>query len=68
MNSKIKHLESKLSLITTHCLRIFVVVYRVEMLSDTCVSSIIVISTVINQLECKVSLKTICCLRLLVVV
>ena len=25
-------LESKVSLITTHCLRLFVVVYRVEML------------------------------------
>ena len=28
----INKLESKVSLITTHCLRLFVVVYRVEML------------------------------------
>ena len=32
----------------------------------TCVPSLIVIGTAINQLETKVSLKTICCLRLLV--
>ena len=31
INSNINQLESKVSLITTHCLRIFVVVYRVEM-------------------------------------
>ena len=45
INSTINQLESKVSLITTHCLRLFVVVYRVEMLyiasevmvSDTCV-------------------------------
>ena len=37
-------------------------------MSDTCVPSLIVISTAINQLETKVSLKTICCLRLFVVV
>ena len=35
-------------------------------MSDTCVPSLIVIGTVINQLETKVSLKTICCLRLFV--
>ena len=35
---------------------------------DTCVQSLIVIGTAINQLETKVSLKTICCLRLFVVV
>ena len=35
---------------------------------DTCVPSLIVIGTAINQLETKVSLKTICCLRLFVVV
>ena len=34
---------------------------------DTCVPSLIVIGTAINQLETKVSLKTICCLRLFVV-
>ena len=32
INSKINKLESKVSLITTRCLRLFVVVYRVEML------------------------------------
>ena len=37
-------------------------------MSDTCVQSLIVIGTAINQLETKVSLKTICCLRLFVVV
>ena len=37
-------------------------------MGDTCVPSLIVIGTAINQLETKVSLKTICCLRLLVVV
>ena len=38
------------------------------MVGDTCVPSLIVIGTAINQLETKVSLKTICCLRLFVVV
>ena len=37
-------------------------------MSETCVPSLIVIGTVINQLETKVSLKTICCLRVFVVV
>ena len=37
-------------------------------MSDTCVPSLIVIGTAVNQLETKVSLKTICCLRLFVVV
>ena len=37
-------------------------------MSDTCVPSLIVIGTGINQLETKVSLKTICCLRLFVVI
>ena len=37
-------------------------------MSDTCVPSLIVIGTAINQLETKVSIKTICCLRLFVVV
>ena len=32
INSKINLLDSKVSLITTRCLRLFVVVYRVEML------------------------------------
>ena len=32
INSTINKLESKVSLITTHCLRLFVVVYSVEML------------------------------------
>ena len=32
INSTINKLESKVSLITTHCLRLFVVVYKVEML------------------------------------
>ena len=37
-------------------------------MGDTCVSSLIVVGTDINQLETKVSLKTICCLRLFLVV
>ena len=37
-------------------------------MSDTCVPSVIVINTAINQLETKGALKTICCLRLFVVV
>ena len=37
-------------------------------MGDTCVPSLIVIGTAINQLATKVSLKTICCLRLFVVV
>ena len=37
-------------------------------MSHTCVPSLIVIGTAINQLETKVSLKTISCLRLFVVV
>ena len=37
-------------------------------MSNTCVPSIIVISTAINQLQTKVSLNKICCLRLFVVV
>ena len=36
-------------------------------MSDTCILSLIVTCTAINQLETKVSLKTICCLRLFVV-
>ena len=32
INSTINQLESKVSLITTRCLRLFVVVYKVEML------------------------------------
>ena len=38
------------------------------MVGDTCVPSLIVISTAINQLETNVSLITICSMRLLVVV
>ena len=37
-------------------------------MSDTCVPSLIVNGTAINQLETKVSLKTICCLSVFVVV
>ena len=37
-------------------------------MSDTCVPSLIVIGTAINQLETKVLLKVIYCLRLFVVV
>ena len=37
-------------------------------MSDTCVPSLIVIDTAINQLETKLSLKIICCMRLFVVV
>ena len=61
-------LEFKVSLITTCCLRLFVVVYKVVMVGDTRVPSLIVIGTAINQLETKVSLKIICCLRQFVVV
>ena len=32
INRTINQLDSKVSLITTHCLRLFVVVYKVEML------------------------------------
>ena len=32
INSTINQLESNVSQITTHCLRLFVVVYKVEML------------------------------------
>ena len=32
INSTINQLDSKVSLITTRCLRLFVVVYKVEML------------------------------------
>ena len=32
INSTINQLESKLSLTTTRCLRLFLVVYRIEML------------------------------------
>ena len=67
INSTINKLESKVSLITTFCMRLFVVASEV-MVSDACVPSLIVIGTAINQLETKVSLKTICCLRLFVVV
>ena len=55
INSTINQLESKVSLITTRCLRLFVVVYRVKifvasevMVSDTHVPSLIVIGTAIN--------------------
>ena len=34
INSTINQLESKVLLITTHCLRLFVVVYKVEMLQN----------------------------------
>ena len=76
INSTINKLEYKVSLITTCCLRLFVVVYKIEMfvtalevmVGDTRVPSLIVIGTAINQLETKVSLKTIYCLRLFVVV
>ena len=37
-------------------------------MSDTCVPSLFVIGTAINQLETKVSLKIICCLMLFVIV
>ena len=52
INSTINKLESKVSRITTRCLRLFVVVYRVVasevMVSDTHVPSLIVIGTAIN--------------------
>ena len=32
INITVKKSESKVSLITTHCLRLFVVVYKVEMM------------------------------------
>ena len=37
-------------------------------MGDTCISSLIIIGTAINQLKTNVSLITICCLRLFVVV
>ena len=56
INSTINKLESKVSLITTCCLKLFVIASEV-MVSDTCVPNLIVIGTAINQLETKVSLK-----------
>ena len=38
------------------------------MVGDTCIPSLIIIGTAINQLKTNVSLITICCLRLFVVV
>ena len=49
---------------TTYCLRLFVVLQALNviasevMVGDTCVPSLIVIGTAINQLETKVSIKT----------
>ena len=75
INTTIMQLKSEVSLLTTYCLRLFVIVYKDEMLyiasevmvGDTCVPSLIVIDATINQLETNLSI-TICCLRLFVVV
>ena len=65
-------LETKVSLKTICCLRLFVVVCNVaaseEIVGERCVPSLIVINSTINQLESKVSLITTRCLRLFVVV
>ena len=62
---------------TTYCLRLFVVLQALNVIAsevmvgdtcDTCIPSLIVINSTINQLESKVSLITTRCLRLFVVV
>ena len=76
INTTINQLESKVSLKTICCLRLFVVDYKLiynvaaseEIVGERCVPSLIVINSTINQLESKVSLITTRCLRLFVVV
>ena len=74
IGTAINKLETKVSLKTICCLRLFVVVYKHAMLQypeeivgDRYVPSLIVINSIINQLESKVSLITTRCLRLFVV-
>ena len=72
IDTAINQLETKVSLKTICCLRLFVVVYKHVMLQhqrgERCVPSLIVINSIINKLESKVSLITTRCLRLFVVV
>ena len=70
IGTAINQLETKVSLKTICCLRLFIVVYTAseEIVGERCVTSLIVIKSTINQLESKVSLITTRCLRLFVVV
>ena len=70
IGTAINQLETKVSLKTICCLRLFVVVYKHVMLQHLrkLRVSLIVINSTINQLESKVSQITTCCLRLFVVV
>ena len=58
----------------TYCLRLFVVLQALNvvasevMVGDTCIPSLIVINTTINQLEINIFFYNIYCLRLFVVV
>ena len=57
INTTIEQLETNVSLKTTYCLRLFVVIYKhiynvvasEVMVGDTCTPSLIVIGTTINQ-------------------
>ena len=75
IGTAINQLETKVSLKTICCLRLFIVVYKhvnvaasEEIVGERCVPSHSVINSTINQLESKVSLITTHCLRLFVVV
>ena len=74
ISTAINQLETKVSLKTICCLRLFVVVYKhvvaaaEDIVGERCVPSLIVINSTIKQLESKVSLITTRCLRLFVVV
>ena len=74
IGTAINQLETKVSLKTICCLRLFVVVYKhvvtasEKIVGERCVPSLIVINSIINKLESKVSLITTRCLRLFVVV
>ena len=62
------HIKNSLPEVTCCCLQICNVAASEEIVGDTCIPSLIVINTTINQLESKVSLITTHCLRLFVVV
>ena len=75
IGTAINWLETKVSLKTICCLRLFCcclqtcnVAASEEIVGESCVTSLIVINSTINQLESKVSLITTRCLRLFVVV
>ena len=63
INATINKLESKVLLMTTYCLRLFVVLQALNVVAseimvgdtcDTCIPSIIVNNTTINQLETNI--------------